>query len=75
MCVWNCSAQKVEDTRTALRMIWEEQLSVLKDTFSEAQTILEPHMHFWMAWVFWESVSAQEQSSRYVWVFLITEHI
>lgn len=56
MCVWNCSGKKVEDMRTALRILWEEQLSVLKDTFSEAQTILESRMHFWMDWVFWESV-------------------
>lgn len=40
MCVELQQSERVEDLRTALRILWEEQLSVLKDTFSEAQNIL-----------------------------------
>lgn len=43
-CLYACvelqQSERVEDLRTALRILWEEQLSVLKDTFSEAQNIL-----------------------------------
>lgn len=40
VCVELQQSERVEDLRIALSILWEEQLSVLKDTFSEAQNIL-----------------------------------
>lgn len=46
--------------KAAVRILWEEQLPVLKDTFSEAQTILRTLYDFWVHWVYRESDNAQK---------------
>lgn len=60
VCVELQQSGRLEDLRTALMILWEEQLSVLKDTFSEAQHILTGTIFAFLDGLGIWSVSAQQ---------------